>query len=114
MKSTGWPTCFEITWYASWSQFEPGKTITPNFTLLSPRGSLRLWDWKGLRAPFSRLIRERVHYPSTRRARSRNISPAARRKCPRSRVARPNADGFSLRVEHSGFKVHINFGFHLL
>jgi hypothetical protein len=23
-------------------------------------------------------------------------------------------DGFTLRVEHAGFKVHVNFGFHLL
>src|ERR1044071_867148 len=36
MKSTGCPTCFEMTWYASWSQFEPGKTMTPNFIAPPP------------------------------------------------------------------------------
>src|ERR1044072_3176 len=80
-----------MTWYASWSQFDPGKTITPNFTLLSPRGSLRLWDWKGLRAPFSRLTQGRARCPANRPAKSRSISPAARRKFPRSRVALPSA-----------------------
>src|SRR6185436_3796785 len=46
---------------------------------------------RGLRAPFSRLTQGRARCRANRPARSRSISPAARRKFPRSRVARPNA-----------------------
>ena len=92
-----------------------GKTITPNFTLLSPRGSLRLSGWKELRAPSSRLIRGRflLIHASVERDFEVFALPDVGNSGEPEQLDRM-LDGLALRVEHAGLQVYINFGFHLL